>query len=610
MGFFSGTKNMLKRPGNIAQFNEIESIIGEYRRSEDEKKVVLDTDYNEMSEVMVFTPEFFYNLETSFPAMAQAFPTYDCEIKVVSADTFDAAGGDLTPVSVKKKFETDEETEAPAESVDEVLGADGGDVSSGASGDVDASDGGADSVSDASDSGEGAVVDASIMSDGADADASNSGEGAVVDASILSDGAVVDASNSSDGAVVDASILSDGADADASNSSDGAVVDASSAESTELVASGEAEVHENISEYKTLVLNFASGAKPGGGVESGASAQEEALCRRSTLYASISSETANEMYRMNRLLGPVDYLDYMLLSPSVTVMFDTKFKLLENPFKTAVLTAPAVPLNRDGIKIPNDYVRYVMRKRIRNIMRISAMNGYDRLVLGAWGCGAYGHDAMNIATYFREILIDEDYKKFFKEIVFAIYAKDEKKDYNFQTFSKVLAPDYVKEPPKFIGFLQPNKEYGFLSNSFRCEFTDNNGVKYTSVDQYLMYQKALTFNDEEAAKRIIAVNDPAVVRDFGRKVRNYDDEIWKGKRQLILNDAIQMKFSQNAGLQEMLVNTGDALLAECNPHEATYGIGVSIFTKGIDNKENWDGANLTGHTLMNYRDKVKGTYSV
>lgn len=544
MGFFSGTKNMLKRPGNIAQFNEIESIIGEYRRSEDEKKVVLDTDYNEMSEVMVFTPEFFYNLETSFPAMAQAFPTYDCEIKVVSADTFDAAGGDLTPVSVKKKFETDEETEAPAESVDEVLGADGGEASSGASGDVDASDGGADSV------------------------------------------------------------------LDASNSSDGAVVDASSAESTELVVSGEAEVHENISEYKTLVLNFASGAKPGGGVESGASAQEEALCRRSTLYASISSETANEMYRMNRLLGPVDYLDYMLLSPSVTVMYDTKFKLLENPFKTAVLTAPAVPLNRDGIKIPNDYVRYVMRKRIRNIMRISAMNGYDRLILGAWGCGAYGHDAMNIATYFREILIDEDYKKFFKEIVFAIYAKDEKKDYNFQTFSKVLAPDYVKEPPKFIGFLQPNKEYGFLSNSFRCEFTDNNGVKYTSVDQYLMYQKALTFNDEEAAKRIIAVNDPAVVRDFGRKVRNYDDEIWKGKRQLILNDAIQMKFSQNADLQGMLVNTGDALLAECNPHEATYGIGVSIFTKGIDNKENWDGANLTGHTLMNYRDKVKGTYSV
>ncbi|MCR5587330.1 MAG: TIGR02452 family protein [Lachnospiraceae bacterium] len=582
MGFFSGTKNMLKRPGNIAQFNEIESIIGEYRRSEDEKKVVLDTDYNEMSEVMVFTPELFYNLETSFPAMAQAFPTYDCEIKVVSADTFDAAGGDLTPVSVKKKFETDEETEAPAgsvdeisdadggdaseESVDEVLGADGSDASSGASGDGDASDGASDSVSDASDSGEGAVVDASI--------------------------------------------LSDGAVADASNSSDGAVVDAASAESTELVASGEAEVHENISEYKTLVLNFASGAKPGGGVESGASAQEEALCRRSTLYASISSETANEMYRMNRLLGPVDYLDYMLLSPSVTVMFDTKFKLLENPFKTAVLTAPAVPLNRDGIKIPNDYVRYVMRKRIRNIMRISAMNGYDRLVLGAWGCGAYGHDAMNIATYFREILIDEDYKKFFKEIVFAIYAKDEKKDYNFQTFSKLLAPDYVKEPPKFIGFLQPNKEYGFLSNSFRCEFTDNNGVKYTSVDQYLMYQKALTFNDEEAAKRIIAVNDPAVVRDFGRKVRNYDDEIWKGKRQLILNDAIQMKFSQNAGLQGMLVNTGDALLAECNPHEATYGIGVSIFTKGIDNKENWDGANLTGHTLMNYRDKVKGTYSV
>ncbi|MCR5203133.1 MAG: TIGR02452 family protein [Lachnospiraceae bacterium] len=459
--------------------------------------------------------------------MAQGLPTYECDIKVISADTFNAAGGDLTPVSLKKIDDDDEKEEDSAENADETS---------------------ADSPADET-----------------------------------------------------------SADASAEES---VATEEASAEATVTNEVADAEVHENISGYKTLVLNFASGSKPGGGVESGANAQEEALCRRSTLYASISSETASEMYRMNRLLGPVDYLDYMLLSPLVTVIFDSKFKPLDNPFKTAVLTAPAVPLNRDGIKIPNDYVRFVMRKRIRNVMRVSAMNGYDRLILGAWGCGAYGHDAFDIASYFREVLFDEDYKKYFKEIIFAIYAKNEEKDYNYQTFAKVLAPDYVKEAPKFIGFLQPNKEYGFLSNSFRCEFTDNNGVKYTSVDQYLMYQKALSFNDAEAAKRILAVNDPAVVRDFGRKVRNYDDELWKGKRQLILNDAIQMKFSQNAGLQGMLINTGDALLAECNPHETVYGIGVSIFTKGIDNKENWSGANLTGHTLMSYRDKLKGTYSV
>ena len=45
-----------------------------------------------------------------------------------------------------------------------------------------------------------------------------------------------------------------------------------------------------------LVMNFANAYHAGGSFLAGGDAQEEALCRASTLYASIGSEQASEMY--------------------------------------------------------------------------------------------------------------------------------------------------------------------------------------------------------------------------------------------------------------------------------------------------------------------------
>ncbi len=66
-----------------------------------------------------------------------------------------------------------------------------------------------------------------------------------------------------------------------------------------------------------MVLNFANAHKPGGGFLLGANAQEESLCRCSTLYASISSQAAAEMYRSNNLHPRPLESDYMLDSPQL-----------------------------------------------------------------------------------------------------------------------------------------------------------------------------------------------------------------------------------------------------------------------------------------------------
>lgn len=172
-----------------------------------------------------------------------------------------------------------------------------------------------------------------------------------------------------------------------------------------------------------LVMNFANAHNPGGGFELGANAQEEALCRCSTLYASISSDEAKEMYRYNNSHITAVESDYMLLS-SVCVFRNERCELIENPFMAGVITVPAP--NRMGMAAltPEKKIGEVMMKRIRIMLLIAKENGYKSLVLGAWGCGAFHNKPENVAQYFKQVLVEESYAQYFDEICFAIYGKE------------------------------------------------------------------------------------------------------------------------------------------------------------------------------------------
>ena len=84
---------------------------------------------------------------------------------------------------------------------------------------------------------------------------------------------------------------------------------------------------------RTLVMNFANAHRPGGGFLNGARAQEESLCRCSTLYKSISSDKGEMYVIITILINPCDS-DYMLLSPSVYVYRSFTGELLDYPFWT------------------------------------------------------------------------------------------------------------------------------------------------------------------------------------------------------------------------------------------------------------------------------------
>ena len=79
----------------------------------------------------------------------------------------------------------------------------------------------------------------------------------------------------------------------------------------------------------------------------------------------------------------------------------------------------------------------------------------------------------------------------------------------------------------------------------------------------MMYQKACRFHDEEIANDILHTDNVAEIKKLGRKVHGYDENVWNGIRHIIVYEGLKAKFSQNAELKRQLVDTGDAVLAEC-----------------------------------------------
>jgi len=184
---------------------------------------------------------------------------------------------------------------------------------------------------------------------------------------------------------------------------------------------------------RVLVLNFANAHHPRGGFIAGASAQEESLCRCSSLFASINSENARETYDFNNEEPDPFDSDYMLISPYVEVFRYVDGELRDDSFTTAVLTIPAPNLYGMAEGVDKNQLKIVMKEKIRSFMMVSARYVYDTLVLGAWGCGAFGHDAKDVAQYFKEVIEEEEYYHFFGKIIFAVYDKTPDQ-YNYQSF--------------------------------------------------------------------------------------------------------------------------------------------------------------------------------
>ena len=163
---------------------------------------------------------------------------------------------------------------------------------------------------------------------------------------------------------------------------------------------------------RPLVLNMADGVTPGGGFLSGARAQEEYLCRASALYATLDGDP---MYQAHRARDDYESSDWAILSPDVPVIRDDDGELIPRPWPCSFITS-AAPV---GHRVGEERSRQLMRERIDRVLAVAAAHDYTDLVLGAWGCGAFGNDPRTTAEAFR-CSLTRSFVGRFDRVVFAI----------------------------------------------------------------------------------------------------------------------------------------------------------------------------------------------
>ncbi|WP_373552981.1 NADAR family protein [Haliscomenobacter sp.] len=167
------------------------------------------------------------------------------------------------------------------------------------------------------------------------------------------------------------------------------------------------------------------------------------------------------------------------------------------------------------------------------------------------------------------------------------------------------------EPQKFLFFWghQPSKE-GEITASCFSQWWESSpfvvaGVTYTSAEHWMMAQKALLFGDQTSFDKIIVAKTPAVAKNLGRAVQNFDLALWKEKCFELVTAGNVHKFGQHPDLKTFLLNTQDRVLVEASPLDPIWGIGLAANDPKAQDPEQWKGLNLLGFALMAARDILR-----
>ena len=144
-----------------------------------------------------------------------------------------------------------------------------------------------------------------------------------------------------------------------------------------------------------------------------------------------------------------------------------------------------------------------------------------------------------------------------------------------------------------------------MSNFYKCNFIDENQINFNCSEQYFMYNKCLMFDptNQILINKILNENSASKIKQYGRKVGNYNEQIWSKQRYNIMFTALKLKFSQNQDIKQKLIMTGNKTLYEASKYDKIWGIGLTA--KEAMSGKPWNGQNLLGTALMMVRKNIQ-----
>lgn len=162
------------------------------------------------------------------------------------------------------------------------------------------------------------------------------------------------------------------------------------------------------------LLDFASFVSPGGGYDRGAWAQEEALCAESFLFNVLREKRAWYAENRRRFVNCELYRNRALVVPAVRFERDSFHSYAD----VMVVAAPNARRAREAYHVSDEALATALRDRVRMVLAVADELGREKLVLGAFGCGAFGCDPWAVAELFRDELASGAHAA--REVTFAV----------------------------------------------------------------------------------------------------------------------------------------------------------------------------------------------
>ena len=147
--------------------------------------------------------------------------------------------------------------------------------------------------------------------------------------------------------------------------------------------------------------------------------------------------------------------------------------------------------------------------------------------------------------------------------------------------------------------------YHELSNFFQRDFTYEHR-KYNTVEQAYQHKKARLAGDQNKQREIMFNGNPAIQKTLGQKVTGLDQVQWDAEKYNIMKEILVSKFTQHDDLKDVLLNTGEHVLAEANRNDNDFGIGMSLNHPHVLDQRKWArNSNKLGSILMDIRAELR-----